>query len=118
MCSTLNLLQLFERRDKVVKQKEVKHWKHATADMMSRRVATVLFVVDQRIVEKTDCRFAMNGEKTLAKRREYGEECVIKLTPKDILDRTKEANGAMESTTANGAMPDDISGGSEDELSE
>ena len=118
-------LQLFERRTKEVKQKELKHWKHVTAEMMSEEEESGDGCVRHRpvwrsqvFIGKIDCRLAKNCTKTVARRREYGEKCV-KPMPKDIPDWLKESNGSTGSMNTDGGLSDElISGGSEDELSE
>ena len=116
-------MQLFERRARGVRQKEQKHWKHVTADMMSeeeesgdgfiRHQPSWRSGVFNRFIEKIDHRLSKKGGKTVARRREYGDKCVRPI-PTDIPDWMKESACSDNSASADGGLSDElISSGNE-----
>ena len=77
-----HILQLFERRAKVVKAREIKNWKDITPEMMSEEEAEGDEFIRHRpswrssslnkLLEKLDNRFKAKNKKSLAKPRSYG----------------------------------------------
>lgn len=102
----------------MLKQKELKHWKRITADMMSEKEESGDCFIRHRpswrskklnvFIDKIEHRLAKNKGKTFARRREYRENCV-RPVPKDIPVWMKESTTDTDLAAADDGMSDDSS---------